>query len=247
MNSFRFLLSLYFLLGLTTFAAGADWPPITDADRQFTSVPGDPSAPAVILYREQTDDNMNNFLAVYERRKILTAEGRRYATIELPSGRTFSIDMVSGRTIHANGLITPFQERPVEQTVTRDGKQLTVKTFTLPDAEVGSILDFRYRLRYMDFRVFPPEWDVQTDLFQRNAYFKFIPMQNRVLQASGCRTENSPGISHGPHSWATQPSPKYTPSLPRHTLPCTTSCFGLTYTRTMSLRLLPSHSCLPSP
>jgi hypothetical protein len=79
MNSFRFLLFFHFLLGLSTFAAGADWPPITDADRQFTTVPGDPSAPAVILYREQTDDNMNNFLEVYETRTILTAAGRKYA------------------------------------------------------------------------------------------------------------------------------------------------------------------------
>ncbi len=34
-------------------------------------------------------------------------------------------------------------------------------------------------MRYIDHRVFPPEWEVQTDLFQRKAYFKFIPLQNR--------------------------------------------------------------------
>lgn len=179
MNSLRRLLPILILLAFTAFAAAADWPPLTDADRQFTAVPGDASAPAVTLYREQIDDNMNNFLSVYERRKILTEAGRKYATVELPLGRTFNIDMVSGRTIHPDGSITPFQEKWIDQTITRDGKQLTIKTFTLPYAEVGSILDFRYRLRYMDFRVFPPEWDVQTDLFQRSAYFKFIPMQNR--------------------------------------------------------------------
>jgi hypothetical protein len=168
------------LISLTTFAFGADWPPITDSDRSLTSIPEQPGASAVILLREQTDDNMNNILMVYERIKILTEAGRKYATVELPYSRVVSIDSLSGRTVHADGSVIPFAGKLLEMTRTgADGIPVTVKACRLPDAEAGSILDLRYSLRYVDYRVFPPEWEVQTDLFQRKAYFKFIPLQNR--------------------------------------------------------------------
>src|SRR5581483_9032905 len=37
---------------------------------------------------------------------------------------------------------------------------------------------YRYSLRYNDNMVLAPQWEVQTNLFQRKAYFKFIPFQN---------------------------------------------------------------------
>jgi hypothetical protein len=179
MNSRRGVIYAVFL-SLATLAFSADWPPINDSDRTLTRIPEHPEASAVILMREQTDDNMNNLLIVYERIKILTESGRKYATIELPYSRLTSIATLNGRTVHANGSVTPFEGKAVDTTRKGDdGVPITVKTFTLPDAEPGSIIDFRYSLRYIDHRVFPPEWAVQTDLFQRSAYFKFIPMQNR--------------------------------------------------------------------
>jgi hypothetical protein len=42
----------------------ADWPPIASEDLSMTSIPEIPGAPAVILQREETDDNMNNILIV---------------------------------------------------------------------------------------------------------------------------------------------------------------------------------------
>lgn len=180
LNIKRWALFLSIFLSLTTLTLGTDWPPIGDGDRSLTSIPERPGAPAVILMREQTDDNMNNLLMVYERIKILTDAGRKYATVELPYGRVFSIATLSGRTVHADGSATPFTGKPVDKTVNgADAVPFTVQAFTLPDAEAGSIIDFRYSLRYLDHRVFPPEWEVQTDLFQRSAYFKFIPLQNR--------------------------------------------------------------------
>jgi hypothetical protein len=123
---------------------------------------------------------MNNLISVYERLKILTDAGRQYATVELPYNRVFSISLLNGRTVHADGSIVTFEGKPVDKTITKpDLTQVTVKAFTLPDVQVGSVIEFRYTLRYSDFRVFPPEWDVQTDLFQRATYFKFIPLQNR--------------------------------------------------------------------
>lgn len=179
----KILLILAFLLTIalaTAPASGADWPAVTDSDRSFNSVPDQPGAPAVILAREQTDDNMNNSQLVYERIKVLSESGRKYATVDLPYGRSVNVSELKGRTVHVDGSIITFTGKAVETTRNgADGIPVTVNTFTLPDAEVGSILDFRYTLLYLDNRVLPPEWEVQTNLFQRNAYFKFIPLQNR--------------------------------------------------------------------
>ncbi len=158
----------------------ADWPPIAPDDLSMTSIKEQPGAPAVVLLREETDDDMNNAHMVYMRIKILTDAGREYANVELPySRRGFSIAGISGRTIHADGSIVQFEGKPFDKTVVKgNGFRVNVKSFTLPDVQVGSVIDYRYSLRYEDHLLLPPEWEVQNDLFQRHAYFKFIPFQN---------------------------------------------------------------------
>lgn len=146
----------------------------------MTSIKEQAGAQAVILLREEIDDDMNNAHSVYERIKILTDAGREYANVELPySHRYFSIGSISGRTIHSDGSIVPFEGKPFDKTVVKgNGIRVNVKSFTLPDVQVGSVIDYRYSLRYDDNRAFAPTWEVQEDLFQRKAYFKFIPFQN---------------------------------------------------------------------
>ncbi|HEX3103683.1 MAG TPA: DUF3857 and transglutaminase domain-containing protein [Terriglobales bacterium] len=146
----------------------------------MTSIKEQPGAAAVCLQREEIDDDMNNVHSVYQRIKILTDAGREYANVELPySHRGFTIAGISGRTVHADGSVVAFEGKPFDKTVEKSGGfRINVKSFTLPDVQVGSIIDYRYSLRYEDHMLLPPEWEVQTELFQRKAYFKFIPFQN---------------------------------------------------------------------
>jgi hypothetical protein len=157
-----------------------DWPPISPEDLAMTSIKEQPGAPAVCLQREEIDDDMNNVHSVYQRIKILTDAGRKYANVELPySRRGFTIAGISGRTIHADGSQVPFEGKPFDKTVEKNGNiRINVKSFTLPDVQVGSIIEYKYSLRYEDHMLLPPEWEVQTELFQRTAYFKFIPFQS---------------------------------------------------------------------
>ena len=66
-----------------------------------------------------------------------------------------------------------------------DEVRVHVKAFTLPDVQVGSIIEFRYSLRYADNTFFAPEWLVQEDLFQRKASFKYIPYDGPVIMRHG--------------------------------------------------------------
>ncbi|HZR64035.1 MAG TPA: DUF3857 domain-containing protein [Terriglobales bacterium] len=180
MKPIRFVHLLSLLPLFLCLRSFADWPPISPDDLKMTSIKEQPGAPAVVLDREEVDDDLNNSHSVYMRIKILTDAGREYANVEIPYGRRyFHIGGISGQTVQPDGTAVPFQGKPFDKTVEKTGGyRINVKSFTLPDVQVGSIIDFRYSLRYDDNRVVPPEWEVQNELFQRKAYFKFIPFQN---------------------------------------------------------------------
>lgn len=175
-----FALSLVCIAGSLPAARAADFQPVNPEDLKMTSIPEQPGAPAVILDREETDDDLLNEHMVYERIKILTDAGREYANVEIPySRRGFTVGGISGQTVHSDGKVIPFEGKPFDKTVIKGGGiKVNVKSFTLPDVQVGSVIDYRYALRYEDRMLLPPTWEVQTDLFQRKAYFKFIPFQN---------------------------------------------------------------------
>jgi len=176
-----------FVLGISLFTciapiyAAADWPPITPEEQAIKDVAGQPGASAIILQRQEIADDLNNFHSTYKRIKVLTEAGRKYADIELPYNRRgFSIAEVSGRTVRPDGTVVSFEGKPFDKVLVRGRNvRIHVKAFTLPDVQVGSILDVRYSLRYDDRRVVPPEWIVQDDLPQKKASFKFIPFQGR--------------------------------------------------------------------
>jgi len=175
------------LVNLFTFSlfavlpvSAADFPPISPEELKMASLPQQPGAPAVILMREEVDDDMHNVQSVHERIKILTEAGREYANVEIPySRRSFTVGGISGRTTHNDGSIANLEGKAFDKTVIKSGDvKVNVKTFTLPDVQVGSIIEYKYELRYDDHLLFAPQWDVQQDLFQRHTYFKYIPFQN---------------------------------------------------------------------
>jgi Domain of Unknown Function with PDB structure (DUF3857)/Transglutaminase-like superfamily len=177
----RLLLGISLLISLVSICPAADWPPITPEEQALKDVAQQPGASAVILERQEIADDLNNYHSTYKRIKVLTEAGRKNADVELPYNRNgFSISEISGRTVHPDGTVIPFEGKPFDKVLVRGrGIRIHVKAFTLPDVQVGSILDFRYSLRYDDRRVLAPEWIVQDDLFEMKANFKFIPFQGR--------------------------------------------------------------------
>ena len=56
----------------------------------------------------------------------------------------------------------------------------SAKVFSMPDVEVGSILEYRYQLRYDDKRLLPPTWFIQNELYLRKAHYRFNPYGGMV-------------------------------------------------------------------
>lgn len=183
---YRSLLVSLLLLTSPIFSSrafAADWRQPTPEELSMTSSPGDPNAEAVYLYREEITDNKLHMKAVYVRLKILRDEGKRYADVELDgAGRDFAIKDIQGRTIHSDGTIVPFTGKPYEKLLVKTKSlQYKAMVFSLPDVQNGSILEYRYKLRYEDNIYLQPEWNVQTALFTRKAHFRFIPTGQEVL------------------------------------------------------------------
>jgi hypothetical protein len=152
----------------------------TDEELKMTADPKAPGAAAVYLYREETTDDALHYQTFYERIKILTEKGKELATIHIPYLHgTFKVSDIRGRTIHSDGTIVPLTTKPSDlmdsRTTTRQVNQVV---FTLPSAEVGSILEYRLQISYDDETVYSPQWQIQQPFFVHKAHYRWVPLFN---------------------------------------------------------------------
>jgi hypothetical protein len=155
----------------------------TDEELKMTADPKAPGAAAVYLYREETTDDLLHYATTYERIKILTEKGKETATIHIPYLRgNFKISDIKGRTIHADGTVIPLTTKPSDlMDVKTKNLQLNDVVFTLPSAEVGSILEYRLQTHYDDDIIDPPDWEVQQPFFVHKAHYFFTPGRSDYL------------------------------------------------------------------
>jgi hypothetical protein len=173
--------------GLIAGAAhGESWLPISTEELQMTSEAKAPKAPAVILYRRVERDDEAASERQYIRIKILTEEGREYADVSIPYDKsTEQIRDLEARTIQPDGSVVKFDgsvyETPIAKS--RDTK-LVAKTFTMPDAHVGSIIEYRYTHYLRPWYVFDSHWILSDQLFTRFAQFYLNPSRDFSLRYS---------------------------------------------------------------
>ena len=90
-----------------------------------------------------------------------------------------------GDMIAEAATIVPFTGKPMEKLVEKgQGFKAMAKVFTLPDVEVGSIIEYRYQLRYDDNYFIAPAWYIQTELYTRKAHYLWRPTDEPLLTKS---------------------------------------------------------------
>lgn len=169
----------YFALAARPSAAQSaePWLPITPEELAVNDVPGNRAAPAVRLYYSYFRNDDKKFELRYERIKVLNDAGRSYADVEIPLEPKDSLKDLKARTIHPDGSIIEFTDKPFEKTVlkTRGSKYLAA-TFTLPQVTVGSIVEYSYALSMGTTRLGRvTEWQLQGDLYTVRERFRFQP------------------------------------------------------------------------
>jgi hypothetical protein len=205
----RLCLSLLCLAVAPVFARADQWTAPTPEELSMTAAPEAPGASAIYLNREEITDDQLHMWRKYARIKVLTEGGKDLANVEVGQYNSneyggYKIEAVAGRTIHPDGTIIPFTGKPYEKLIEKgQGYKATAKVFTLPSVEVGSIIEYRYELRYDDNVVFPPSWIIQSDLFTRHGHYVWLPTGKDIV----VHDERGEVITNGAISW--------TPILPK--------------------------------
>src|SRR5580693_6699420 len=168
------------------------FPPLSPEDLKMTSEPKAPGAPAIILFREVDRDDTGR-LDIHEDRyyrvKILTEEGRNHANVEIEFNKAHQdVAGIKARTIQPDGSSVEFDGEVFEKTIEKtQGLKYLAKTFTLPDVQVGSIIEYRYTLDWNDrssygsplIFLFGSQWILSDPLFTREAKFSLKPFESR--------------------------------------------------------------------
>jgi hypothetical protein len=193
--SYRRLFVLVLLLFVVAVAqrtqsvsAGDEWQPISQEELKMTSVPEAPGAPAVYLYRQvdRDDSNRTPHEFNYARIKILTEEGRKYADVEIPFFKDEgNIHGIKARTIRPDGSIVNFEGKAFDKTIVKaKGLKYLAKTFTLPDVQAGSIIEYHYTYDLNEGYVYNSHWILSEELFTKRGKFSLRPNQDFALRWS---------------------------------------------------------------
>jgi Domain of Unknown Function with PDB structure (DUF3857)/Transglutaminase-like superfamily len=183
-----YALSLCLLAALNTFAAGfskdQEFRPATAEELALKDVTYAPGASAVVLDWIEVDDDPLSVSSEYYRVKVLTEEGRKYADVEIPYVAGFPyngrITDIAARTIQPDGRIVPFNGKIYDKVVMKaGGMRLRSKTFSLPEVQPGSILEYRFQRRWADHLLLNTHWNIQRDIPVLRARMTMQPYDTR--------------------------------------------------------------------
>jgi hypothetical protein len=99
------------------------------------------------------------------------------------------LGVVEGRVVHPDGTIVALNGRASDLLKTTKGPRGTETTFTLSGVEVGSVIEYRYQVRY-DSYLTAPNWQLQTPYFIHKEHFVFRPSTQFLP-----RTQGGTGVS----------------------------------------------------
>lgn len=177
------ILLVFLLIAVLSWGSskeGEAFGPIPAEELKMTSEPLAPGAPAINLYRQvdRDDSGTQGKEFNYIRIKILTEEGRKYADVEIPflkgSGR--NITSIKARTVRPDGTIVNYDGKIFDkQIVKAKGVKYMAKTFTMPDIQVGSIIEYAYTENFSENYVYDSHWILSDELFTKLAKFSLKP------------------------------------------------------------------------
>ncbi|MFZ3340116.1 MAG: DUF3857 domain-containing protein [Terriglobales bacterium] len=175
--------------------AGIGFQPVSQDEVKMTSEPLAPGAAAIILYRQvdRYDDihvpHEDNYLRI----KILTEDGRKYADVEIPFlKQQEDIGNIHARTIRPDGSTVDFGGKVFEKYILKgkfSGTQIKVlvKSFTLTDVQVGSIIEYSYTRDFHEYMLYDSRWILSDELFTKKARFTLKPFLGDGFDEYGLR------------------------------------------------------------
>jgi len=183
-NSSAAALWLLFCVFLSVLApplsAGDNWQPISPADLALNENPANPGDHAIILYREESLDDVAATVSEYLRIKIFDDQGKDLGNIRIPYSSGSSLKDFRARTILPDGTIVPFSGKTQDLVVQNfSTERVMERTIALSAVQPGCIIEYHYTIQRDPGYYYGATWNVQEDLFTRDAIFTIHPYPNR--------------------------------------------------------------------
>ncbi len=168
--------------------AWAGFQPVSPDELKITSEPLAPGAAAIILYRQvdRDDNGKTSHEDNYIRIKILKEEGRKYADIEIPVFKEEgNVVNIHARTIKPDGTVANLDGKIFEKYIVKSkGVKYLAKTFTLPDVQVGSIIEYFYTIDLSEHFIYDSQWILSQELFTKRAQFSLKAYESHYIPVS---------------------------------------------------------------
>lgn len=165
----------------------SSWAPIDPGELKMTGEPKAPGASAIILEMRMDRDDSDNKVSIYKRIKILTDGGRKYANVEIPYDKkeNESVRFIEARVIRPDGSIIDFDGKIFDKLIVKGkAERYQAKTFSLPEVQVGSIIEYRYTKYFSEYWVFNSRWVLSEPLFVKHGMYSLIPNEYHPLRWS---------------------------------------------------------------
>ncbi|MEM8930227.1 MAG: DUF3857 domain-containing protein [Acidobacteriota bacterium] len=181
------------LLTSTSLATAADFPPITEAERQLTEVPFEPEAAAVVLDEvarlrfQHYPIEPNSQLDVRSRIKILTEAGKSAAEVVIPHNDVMRLGDFEGRTVLPDGRVIPLGDDDIFIERQSRSRHSYVTKVVFPAVEVGAILDYSL-IFYWDTFLYLDPWLFHSDLPKLRSEITYVKPENLGVRAWGKQT-----------------------------------------------------------
>jgi hypothetical protein len=145
-------------VAFNTWMDSAQWRPVTPEELAMTSEPKAPGASAIFLYTETDRSNRHRGELTYRQIKILTEEGRNAANVAISYDDNIEeIRRVDARVLQPDGAAIPFSGEVYDRSLDAGGRQpVRMKSLTLPDVRVGSVIEIRYWKAFRTSREYKP-------------------------------------------------------------------------------------------
>jgi len=182
--------------GHPILAQAPAWPPIPPEELALKDDSHNPGSPAIILEYEVHTDNTKSSETVYKRIKIFREEGKKFADVEIPYiEKSTRVEEIQARVTSPSGKAENFSGAIYDKEIVKLRKfRYNIKAFTLPNVEIGSVIEYSYRLHWhsdipdvfknpsqyliRESIAYPAaDWEIQQDIPVRHGHFSLHPFK----------------------------------------------------------------------
>jgi hypothetical protein len=166
---------LLLLAGVALAKQPPPWEPIPSDELAYTGTPKTGPASAILLYRHHHIDDETDVETHHFRIKVLAEPGMKWAEVEIPYIKGWwKVEDIRARTVAPDGTSSEFSGTVFDKLVIRRRRtRVQMKAFTLPNVRVGSIIEYRYKIRGSLRRA----WSLQHELHTSRADYYLHPSE----------------------------------------------------------------------